>query len=77
VVGKIIYLRQNYHFGPAKISMYLKRYHEIDVSTSGEWRILKRLELNRPPRSTRHIRNVGSGMRNPNPVTGSRSTSSS
>lgn len=23
VVGKIIYLRQNYHFGPAKISMYL------------------------------------------------------
>jgi transposase-like protein len=26
VVGKIIYLRQNYHFGPAKIAMYLKRY---------------------------------------------------
>ena len=26
VVGKILYLRQNYHFGPAKISMYLKRY---------------------------------------------------
>ena len=25
VVEKIIYLRQNYHFGPAKISMYLKR----------------------------------------------------
>ena len=23
VVAKIIYLRQNYHFGPAKISMYL------------------------------------------------------
>jgi len=32
VVGKIIYLRQNYHFGPAKISMYLKRYHDIEVS---------------------------------------------
>ncbi|MEW2471460.1 leucine zipper domain-containing protein [Streptomyces sp. NPDC046994] len=26
VVGKIIYLRQNYHFGPEKIAMYLKRY---------------------------------------------------
>lgn len=28
VVGKILYLRQHYHFGPAKISMYLKRYHD-------------------------------------------------
>jgi transposase InsO family protein len=34
--------------------MYLKRYHEIDVSTSGVWRILKRLELNRLPSSQRH-----------------------
>jgi hypothetical protein len=25
VVGKIIYLRQNYHFGPQKIAMYLVR----------------------------------------------------
>src|SRR5580704_14931938 len=25
VVGKILYLRQNYHFGPQKISMYLRR----------------------------------------------------
>jgi transposase-like protein len=24
VVGKIIYLRQHYHFGPARIAMYLK-----------------------------------------------------
>ena len=35
VVGKIIYLRQNYHFGPGKIAMYLKRYHDIDISKSG------------------------------------------
>ena len=27
VVGKILYLRQHYHFGPARIAMYLKRYH--------------------------------------------------
>ena len=32
VVGKIIYLRQHYHFGPHKISMYLKRYHDVAVS---------------------------------------------
>lgn len=47
VVGKIIYLRQSYHFGPAKIAMYLKRYHEIQISPSGVWRILDRLDLNR------------------------------
>jgi Homeodomain-like domain/Integrase core domain len=32
VVGKIIYLRQHYHFGPAKIAMYLKRDHEVQIS---------------------------------------------
>jgi hypothetical protein len=55
-VGKIIYLRQHDHFGPAKIAMYLKRYHDIQISTSGVWRILKRLELNRLPASQRHQR---------------------
>jgi len=56
VVGKIVYLRQNYHFGPTKISMYLKRYHDISISQSGVWRILKRLGLNRLPASQRHKR---------------------
>jgi transposase InsO family protein len=56
VVGKIIYLRQHYHLGPAKIAMYLKRYHDIQISPSGVWRILKRLELNRLPASQRHKR---------------------
>ena len=54
VVGKIIYLRQNYHFGPHKIAMYLLRYHEVTISPSGVWRILKRLDLNRLPASQRH-----------------------
>ncbi|GAA1821453.1 IS481 family transposase [Planosporangium flavigriseum] len=56
VVEKILYLRQNYHFGPAKIAMYLKRYHDITVSHSGVWRILKRLDLNRLPASQRYKR---------------------
>ena len=56
VVGKILYLRQNYHFGPAKIAMYLKRYHDVEVSQSGVWRILKRLDLNRLPASQRYKR---------------------
>lgn len=45
IVGKIAYLRENYHFGPLKIQMYLKRYHDISLSKSGVWRILKRLQL--------------------------------
>src|SRR5215212_6208705 len=56
VVGKIIYLRQHDHFGPAKIAMYLKRYHDIAISPSGVWRILKRLGLNRLPASQRYKR---------------------
>nr|WP_228033866.1 leucine zipper domain-containing protein [Streptomyces spongiae] len=35
VVRKIIYLRSNYHFGPEKIAMYLKRYHDVAISKSG------------------------------------------
>ena len=29
VVSKILYLRQNYHFGPGKIADYLKRFHQL------------------------------------------------
>lgn len=56
IVSKIVYLRQHYHFGPAKISMYLARYHDVTVSRSGVWRILKRLDMNRLPASQRHKR---------------------
>jgi transposase InsO family protein len=56
IVSKIVYLRQHYHFGPAKISMYLARYHEVTVSRSGVWRILKRLEMSRLPTSQRYKR---------------------
>ena len=59
VVEKIIHLRQHYHFGPMKITMYLKRYHDIEISTSGVWRILKRLGMNRLPASQRYKRHTG------------------
>ncbi|MGW4644571.1 integrase core domain-containing protein [Sphaerisporangium sp. NPDC004334] len=32
---KIIYLRQNYHFGPEKIVLCLARYHDVTISRSG------------------------------------------
>jgi transposase InsO family protein len=54
IVGKVIYLRQSYHFGPVKIAMYLKRYHEVTISPSGVWKILSRLDLNRLPSSQRY-----------------------
>jgi len=53
-VGKIIHLRSHYHFGPQKISMYLARYHEVQISTSGIYRILKRLGVNQLPASKRN-----------------------
>ena len=28
---QILYLRQNYHFGPAKIAMYVTRYHSTEI----------------------------------------------
>jgi transposase len=56
IVEKIIWLRQHYHLGPAKIAMYLGRYHDVTISVSGVWRILKRLGLNRLPASQRYQR---------------------
>lgn len=54
VVGKIMYLRQHYHFGPHKIAMYLKRYHDVSISPSGVYRVLVRLDMNRLPASQQH-----------------------
>jgi transposase InsO family protein len=72
VVGKIIYLRQTCHFGPAKIAMYLKRYHDISISHSGVWRILKRLDLNRLPASQRYKRHDRRWKRYEKPLPGHR-----
>jgi transposase len=42
VVSKVLYLRQNYHFGAGRISYYLERYHQIKIATSTVHEILKR-----------------------------------
>jgi transposase len=72
VVDKIIYLRPHYHFGSARIAMYLKRYHDIQISKSEVWRILKRLELNRLPASQRHKRHDRRWKRYEKPLPGHR-----
>jgi hypothetical protein len=76
VVVKIDYLRPTHHFGLEKIAMYLKRYHDVTVSKSGVWRILKRLDMNRLPTSQRYKTQsgAGSGTRSSGPATTSRST---
>ena len=56
VVAKVICLRANYHFGPAKISMCLRRCHDVQVSRSGVWRILNRAGLSRLPACQRYQR---------------------
>ena len=72
VVGKIIYLRRHYHQGPQKISMYLKRYHDVDISPSGVWRILKKLDMSRLPTSQRYQRHATRWKRYEKPLPGHR-----
>jgi transposase InsO family protein len=72
VVDKIIYLRKHYHFGPHKIAMYLKRYHDVQVSPSGVWRILNRLGMSRLPASQRYRRHVDRWKRYEKPLPGHR-----
>lgn len=72
VVGKIIYLRQSYHLRPHKIAMYLKRYHDIQISPSGVWRILKRLDMSRLPSSQRYRRHQDRWKRYEKPLPGHR-----
>ena len=67
-----MYLRRTYHFGPHKITMYLARYHDITISPSGVWRILKRLDMSRLPASQRYRRHQDRWKRYEKPEPGLR-----
>jgi transposase InsO family protein len=54
VVSKILYLRQNYHFGPSRIADYLKRFHQLAIATSSVHRILGAHGMNRLPANQKH-----------------------
>ncbi len=54
VVSKVLYLRQNYHFGPGRIADYLKRYHRVSLATASVHRILQRHGMNRLPANQKH-----------------------
>jgi transposase InsO family protein len=52
--------------------MYLARYHDVSISPSGVWRILKRLELNHLPASQRYKRQERRWRRYEKPMPGHR-----
>jgi transposase InsO family protein len=54
VVSKVLYLRQNYHFGPSTIAAYVKRYHRISIAPATAHRILRRHGMNRLPASQKY-----------------------
>jgi len=54
VVSKILYPRQNYHFGPGRIAQYLKRFHDISIAVATVHRVLRRHGVNRLPRNQKY-----------------------
>jgi transposase InsO family protein len=54
VVSKILYLRQHYHFGPAKIADYLRRFHQTSLAASSVHRLLGKHGMNRLPSSQKY-----------------------
>jgi transposase InsO family protein len=52
--------------------MYLQRYHDITISPSGVWRILKRLDTSRLPSSQRYKRTQTRWKRYEKPLPGHR-----
>ncbi len=51
---KILYLRQNYHFGAGQIAAYLQRFHQIVIARSTVHRILVKNEMGRLPANQKH-----------------------
>lgn len=54
VVRKILYLRQQYHFGAGRIRDYLKRFHTVSIAQSSVHRILGKHGMHRLPANQKH-----------------------
>ena len=54
VVSKILYLRQQYHFGAGRIADYLKRFHAVQIARSSVHRILIKHDMGRLPANQKH-----------------------
>jgi hypothetical protein len=58
VVEMILWLRQQYDFGPQKIAKYPQRHHQVAISPSGAGRMSKKAGLSRLPASQCYKRKV-------------------
>jgi transposase InsO family protein len=72
VVSKILYLRQNYHFGPRKIADYLRRFHQVSVAGATVHRILRKHGMNRLPANQKHVQHTKRWKRYEKPKPGHR-----
>jgi hypothetical protein len=54
VVSKILYLRQQYHFGAGRIADYLWRFHQVSVARSTVCRVLGIHAMGRLPANQKH-----------------------
>jgi hypothetical protein len=54
VVSKILYLRQQYHFGAGRIADYLRRFHQVAIARSSVHRILVKHGMGRLPANQKH-----------------------
>jgi transposase InsO family protein len=54
VVSKILYLRQQYHFGAGRIADYLRRFHQVAVARSTVHRLLGKHGLGRLPANQKY-----------------------
>lgn len=53
-MSKVLYLRQNYHFGAGRIRDYLKRFHGIRIAASTVQNILEKHAMGRLPANQKH-----------------------
>lgn len=72
VVSKILYLRQQYHFGPGRIADYLRRFHQVTIACSSVHRILGKHGMNRLPANQKHRPHKQRWQRYENPQPGHR-----
>ncbi len=72
VVSKILYLRQQYHFGAGRIAAYLARFHQIAIATSSVHRILTRHGMPRLPANQKYRSHVRRWRRYEKPQPGHR-----
>ena len=54
VVSKILYLRQNYHFGAGRVAQYLQRFHHISIAVATVHRVLQRHGMHRLPQNQKY-----------------------